>query len=213
MTWLKSYCRFLFLRPWNELKCSKWYMVLIALPLISTVLTFVQLFVIIQVPLPAWSTQTWLILFLLSVVVTLLLLVEGLRRYDARMTAEIREEWDRRSKILRVLSEDVARGELLYRRCESPTYEGDVRLVDDITRWHGIAASHLEHETGLGEAYRDRFYKRSDTGEKTPLLNECLAWMHNRLYYLKGIREEFERPPEALAREAGDESAPAFDFD
>lgn len=188
-------------------------MVLIALPLISTVLTFVQLFVIIQVPLPAWSTQTWLVLFLLSVVLTLLLLVEGLRRYDARMTAEIREEWNRRSKILRVLSEDVARGESLHRRCESPTYEGDVRLVDDITRWHGIAASHLEHETGLGEAYRERFYKRSDTGEKTPPLNECLAWMHNRLYYLKGIREEFERPPEALAREARDEPAPAFDFD
>src|SRR5947209_8328819 len=155
MIWLKSYCRFLFLRPWNELKRSRWYMVLIALPVISTALTFVQLFVTIRFPLPAWSTQTWLVLFLLSVVVTLLLLIEGLRRYDARAADEIREEWGKRSKLIRILSEDIARGDVLYRRCDRPDYESDVRLVDDITQWHRTAASHLTGE--LGEDYRDRF--------------------------------------------------------
>jgi uncharacterized membrane protein len=77
-------------------------MVFIALPVISTILTFVGIFINLHIPLPDWSTKTWLSLFLLSVICTLLLLIEGLRRYDIRTTNELRKEWDKRSKTVEV---------------------------------------------------------------------------------------------------------------
>lgn len=199
MNWLRSYFSFLLLRPWKELKRSKWYMVFTALQAISTVLTFLGIFVALRIPLPGWSATTWLILFLLSIISTLLLLIEGLRRYDVRTSNEIRAEWARRFKANEVLSEKIARGEVLYRSLDSVTYQSDTQLAEHIDQWHRGVASALLYDSGLGESYRDMFYKRSNTGDRTPPLNECLAWMHDRLVILKEFRQELEPPPKQIS--------------
>ena len=198
MSWFKSYFCFLVLRPWRELRRGKWGTILFALPFLSTVLTFVGVFINIRIPLPNWSTKTWLIMFLMSVISTLLLLIEGLRSYDIRTSKELREEWAAQNNAVKILSESIARGKPLYERCRSHNSESDDRLIDDITQWHRGVASDLVFEAHLDEGYKDRFYKHSNSGERTPPLNECLLWMNTRLVILKEFRQEFSQPPSQL---------------
>lgn len=186
------------MRPWKELKLSKWFVTLILLPVISTFITFIQLFTNLHIHLPEWSTRTWLIVLLLSTILILLLLIELLRRSDLRITNELCKEWQSSSQALKALSAEIAVGELMLKRCEHPNYSHDSRLIDDITDWQRGAASALLYQASLNESYRDRFYRGSNTGERTPPLNECRLWMHERLVALKRIRKEIEQLPSHL---------------
>lgn len=202
MKWLKSYCSFLFVRPWKELRRSRWYMTLVVLPVLLDVLSLIGLFLNIRIPLPDWSNKTWTILFLLSVILTLLLLIEGLRRYDIRTTSDLKKEWENSSNANKVLSAYIALGDDLYHRCKKHDYESDTSLVGDITDWHRGAASAIVYEAHLDPSYRDRFYKDSDTGKKTPPINECLSWVHTRVTILKEIRHEIMQPPPQIFKDS-----------
>lgn len=169
-------------------------MLFIILPTISTFLTFLGIFINVRIQLPDWSTRTWVILSQISIITTLLILIEGLRRYDLRTNNEIRTEWAVRSNVIKVLSELIALGERLKNRCDRTMYLDDATLEEDITSWHRSVASALVYEAKLDESYRDRFYKRSDTGERTPPLNECLSWMHTRVAILKRLGRSLITP-------------------
>lgn len=206
MKWFKEYLSFLFFGPWREVKRSKYYRVLLALQVISTCLTFAGIFFTLRIPLPDWSTKTWLIAFLLSVIGTLLLLVEGLRRYDNRTTDDLREEWLRRSKKVVVLTGYIVTGQELVEKCETLGYEKSesisgsdyADLKNNIRKWNKDVAYDLIREAQLDKSYKARFYEDCKTGEDIPEYNKCRSWMKDRLVILREFRQEFDQPPPEL---------------
>src|SRR5215213_8162775 len=95
---------------WTEFKSQRWYQILMAISILSTVLTFVGLFVTIRIPLPMLSWQGLLIAFLVTLISMALLVTEAIYRFHERTVNELNAEHESRSHNLEKLSEIYGSG-------------------------------------------------------------------------------------------------------
>jgi hypothetical protein len=197
---LASYFGFCYLVCREEIPRRRWYPVVKTIWSIALVVgvSGILLHQILEAAFPRSLALAWAITALAVMILALLAVINFARTFYFRTVDEAREEWARRSRAVEVLSELIARGQVLVNRCERQMYEEDAKLEDDITRWHRAAASNILYEAKLDESYRDGFYKHSDSGERTPPLNECYSWVETRVAILREFRQEFEQPPQQL---------------
>lgn len=97
---------------------------------VSTVLTFVGLFVTIRIPLPRLPWQDWLIALLVTLIILALLVIEASYRFYERTINELNAEHESHSRKLERLSEIYGSGNELLRQ-----FSGDRPTVGALKYW------------------------------------------------------------------------------
>jgi hypothetical protein len=114
----------------TEFKSRRWYRILTAVSALSTLLTFVGLFVTLRIPLPKLSWQSWLIAFLITLMILALLVMEAVYRFHERTVDELDTKYEERSRNIEKLSEIYGSGNELIRQ-----FNGDRPSVGELKYW------------------------------------------------------------------------------
>lgn len=114
---------------------------MLALPVLFNILTLLSLFINLHIGLPHWTWKGWLIAFLISVIVSLLIILEAVYRYHTRTVGD-------QAKVLKHL-ESSNRAQIKRERIRA----------DKLVALCAVAGAGKElYERLTAELYRDKGY-------------------------------------------------------